>query len=181
VLTAAERASFDDVWLAEHHFIVQWHLPVGGDAGAYVLGRTRQVSVCTAVSVLSTWHPVALAEQAALLDQVYGGGSGSGGARRAGSSASARYRWCPAPRTRPHRPAVVAATTPPRRGWPRPAACPVLLGLHAGDDTRQELMGCYAAAAGYVPVDGRPRQARDDGYAEVLPLLSGRARPGGPA
>jgi alkanesulfonate monooxygenase SsuD/methylene tetrahydromethanopterin reductase-like flavin-dependent oxidoreductase (luciferase family) len=50
---------------------------------AYVLGRTRRVGVGTAVRVLSTWHPVALAEQAALLDQVSAGrfrlGAGRGG------------------------------------------------------------------------------------------------------
>jgi alkanesulfonate monooxygenase SsuD/methylene tetrahydromethanopterin reductase-like flavin-dependent oxidoreductase (luciferase family) len=40
---------------------------------AYVLGRTRRIGVGTAVSVLSTAHPVALGEQAALLDQLSGG------------------------------------------------------------------------------------------------------------
>src|SRR4051812_22374393 len=50
---------------------------------AYLLGRTERITVGTAVSVLSTTHPVALAEQAALLDQVGGGrfrlGVGRGG------------------------------------------------------------------------------------------------------
>ena len=50
---------------------------------AYVLGRTERVAAGTAVSVLSVQHPVALAEQAALLDQVSGGrfwlGVGRGG------------------------------------------------------------------------------------------------------
>ena len=49
----------------------------------YLLGATRRIAVGTAVSVLSTQHPVALAEQAALLDQVSGGrfrlGVGRGG------------------------------------------------------------------------------------------------------
>ena len=50
---------------------------------AHVLGLTRRIAVGTAVSVLSTTHPVALAEQVALLDQVSGGrfrlGVGRGG------------------------------------------------------------------------------------------------------
>ena len=80
---AAERAGFDDVWLAEHHFMSYGICPSAVTLAAYVLGRTERVAVGTAVSVLSTVHPVALAEQAALLDQVSAGrfrlGVGRGG------------------------------------------------------------------------------------------------------
>ncbi len=80
---AAERAGFDDVWLAEHHFMSYGICPSAVTLAGYVLGRTRRVEVGTAVSVLSAWHPVALAEQAALLDQVSAGrfwlGVGRGG------------------------------------------------------------------------------------------------------
>jgi alkanesulfonate monooxygenase SsuD/methylene tetrahydromethanopterin reductase-like flavin-dependent oxidoreductase (luciferase family) len=80
---AAERAGFDDVWLAEHHFMSYGICPSAVALAAYVLGSTNRVDVGTAVSVLSTWHPVALAEQAALLDQVSAGrfrlGVGRGG------------------------------------------------------------------------------------------------------
>jgi len=80
---AAERAGFDDVWLAEHHFMTYGICPSAVTLAAYVLGSTRRVAVGTAVSTLSTWHPVALAEQAALLDQVSAGrfrlGVGRGG------------------------------------------------------------------------------------------------------
>ncbi|MDH2429039.1 LLM class flavin-dependent oxidoreductase [Sphaerisporangium sp. TRM90804] len=79
----AERAGFDDVWIAEHHFMSYGLCPSATTLAAYVLGRTERVAVGTAVSVLSTTHPVALAEQAALLDQVSGGrfrlGVGRGG------------------------------------------------------------------------------------------------------
>ena len=51
-------------------------LPITATLAAYVLGRTGRVAVGTAVSMLSTQHPVALAERAALLDQVWAGGSG---------------------------------------------------------------------------------------------------------
>jgi alkanesulfonate monooxygenase SsuD/methylene tetrahydromethanopterin reductase-like flavin-dependent oxidoreductase (luciferase family) len=80
---AAERAGFDDVWFAEHHFMSYGVCPSAVTLAAYVLGQTRRIGVGTAVSVLSLHHPVALAEQAALLDQVSGGrfwlGVGRGG------------------------------------------------------------------------------------------------------
>ena len=80
---AAERAGFDDVWFAEHHFMSYGVCPSAVTLAGYVLGRTRRIAAGTAVSVLSTQHPVALAEQAALLDQVSGGrfrlGVGRGG------------------------------------------------------------------------------------------------------
>ncbi|MFC4531239.1 LLM class flavin-dependent oxidoreductase [Sphaerisporangium dianthi] len=80
---AAERAGFDDVWIAEHHFMSYGMCPSAVTLAGYVLGRTERVTVGTAVSVLSTCHPVALAEQAALLDRVSGGrfrlGVGRGG------------------------------------------------------------------------------------------------------
>ena len=80
---AAEEAGFDDVWVAEHHFMSYGVCPSAITLAGYLLGATRRVAVGTAVSVLSTQHPVALAEQAALLDQVSGGrlrlGVGRGG------------------------------------------------------------------------------------------------------
>ncbi|GAA4550476.1 LLM class flavin-dependent oxidoreductase [Amycolatopsis samaneae] len=80
---AAERAGFDDVWFAEHHFMPYGVCPSALTLAAHVLGRTSRVEVGTAVSVLSTTHPVALAEQWAMLDAVSGGrlwlGVGRGG------------------------------------------------------------------------------------------------------
>ena len=80
---AAEEAGFDDVWVAEHHFMSYGVCPSAITLAGYLLGATRRVAVGTAVSVLSTQHPVALAEQAALLDQLSGGrfrlGVGRGG------------------------------------------------------------------------------------------------------
>nr|WP_239028521.1 LLM class flavin-dependent oxidoreductase [Pseudonocardia acidicola] len=80
---AAEQAGFDDVWVAEHHFMSYGLCPSAVTLAGYLLGATRRIAVGTAVSVLSTQHPVALAEQALLLDQVSGGrfrlGVGRGG------------------------------------------------------------------------------------------------------
>ena len=80
---AAEAAGFDDVWLAEHHFMSYGVCPSATTLAGFVLGATSRIEVGTAVSVLSTQHPVALAEQAALLSVVSGGrfrlGVGRGG------------------------------------------------------------------------------------------------------
>ncbi|MBB6170326.1 alkanesulfonate monooxygenase SsuD/methylene tetrahydromethanopterin reductase-like flavin-dependent oxidoreductase (luciferase family) [Nocardiopsis mwathae] len=80
---AAEEAGFDGVWFAEHHFMSYGICPSAATLAGFVLGRTSRMHVGTAVSVLSTRHPVDLAEQANLLDQVSGGrfrlGVGRGG------------------------------------------------------------------------------------------------------
>ncbi len=80
---AAEDAGFDDVWIAEHHFMTYGVCPSAITLAGYLLGATRRITVGTAVSVLTTQHPIALAEQTLLLDQVSDGrfrlGVGRGG------------------------------------------------------------------------------------------------------
>jgi len=82
-VVAAEQAGFDDAWIAEHHFMSYGVCPSAATLAGVALGRTTRIGVGTAVSVLSTRHPVDLAEQAAILDQVSGGrfalGVGRGG------------------------------------------------------------------------------------------------------
>ncbi|TDC37103.1 LLM class flavin-dependent oxidoreductase [Actinomadura sp. KC345] len=80
---AAERAGFDDVWLAEHHFMSYGVVPSATVLAGHILAVTTRIHVGTAVSVLSSQHPVALAEQAAMLSLLSGGrfrlGVGRGG------------------------------------------------------------------------------------------------------
>jgi alkanesulfonate monooxygenase SsuD/methylene tetrahydromethanopterin reductase-like flavin-dependent oxidoreductase (luciferase family) len=82
-VVAAEAAGFDDAWIAEHHFMSYGVCPSAVTLAAVALGRTSRIQVGTAVSVLSTQHPVALAEQAAVLHHASGGrfrlGVGRGG------------------------------------------------------------------------------------------------------
>jgi alkanesulfonate monooxygenase SsuD/methylene tetrahydromethanopterin reductase-like flavin-dependent oxidoreductase (luciferase family) len=82
-IVAAEDAGFDDAWIAEHHFMSYGVCPSAITLAAMALGRTERIGVGTAVSVLSTTHPVALAEQAAMLHHLSGGrftlGVGRGG------------------------------------------------------------------------------------------------------
>jgi alkanesulfonate monooxygenase SsuD/methylene tetrahydromethanopterin reductase-like flavin-dependent oxidoreductase (luciferase family) len=70
---AAERAGFDGVWIAEHHFISYGTCPSALAFAAHLLGRTSRIRVGTAACILSNRHPVALAEEAVLLDELSGG------------------------------------------------------------------------------------------------------------
>lgn len=80
---AAEALGLHDAWITEHHFI-----PFGINSNAltgaaFLLGRTRRLRIGTAVCLVPQYHPVQLAEQAAILDQFSGGrfdfGIGRGG------------------------------------------------------------------------------------------------------
>ncbi|MFC7326923.1 LLM class flavin-dependent oxidoreductase [Marinactinospora rubrisoli] len=165
---AAERAGFDDVWLAEHHFMSYGVCPSAVTMAGFVLGRTERIGVGTATSVLSTQHPVALAEQANLLDQLSGGrfrlGVGRGGpwvdlevfgtgleryergfpeslevllaalrgGRMRADGATFGFREVeivPGPRTRPHPPVVVAATSDSTLELAARLGLPMLLGM----------------------------------------------------
>lgn len=83
LVVAAEEAGFDDAWIAEHHFMSYGVCPSAITLAAVAAGRTARIGLGTAVSVLSTHHPVALAEQAAMLHHLSGGrftlGVGRGG------------------------------------------------------------------------------------------------------
>ena len=80
---AAERAGLASAWVAEHHFISYGTCPSAIALAANLLGRTTRLQVGTAVCMLANRHPVALAEETALLDHLSGGrfhlGVGRGG------------------------------------------------------------------------------------------------------
>ncbi|MFF0865057.1 LLM class flavin-dependent oxidoreductase [Nonomuraea sp. NPDC003560] len=83
LIEAAEAAGFHDAWIAEHHFMSYGVCPSAVTLAAVAAGRTSRIRLGTAVSVLSSQHPVALAEQAAMLHHLSGGrftpGVGRGG------------------------------------------------------------------------------------------------------
>jgi alkanesulfonate monooxygenase SsuD/methylene tetrahydromethanopterin reductase-like flavin-dependent oxidoreductase (luciferase family) len=83
IVVAAEAGGFHSAWVAEHHFMSYGVCPSGITFAAHALGRTEAIEVGTAVSVLPNAHPVAVAEQTLLLDQLSGGrfrlGVGRGG------------------------------------------------------------------------------------------------------
>jgi alkanesulfonate monooxygenase SsuD/methylene tetrahydromethanopterin reductase-like flavin-dependent oxidoreductase (luciferase family) len=186
---AAEQAGLDSVWIAEHHFITYGVCPSAVALAANVLGRTSRIRIGTGVCILSNRHPVALAEETALLDQISGGrfelGVGRGGpwvdlevfgtglarfedgfaeslqlllaglesgqvAAPDGAARFFRFRPVPVvprPATRPRPPVVVAATTPTTVEAAAARGLPLLLGLHADDDEKCQLLAGYAKVA----------------------------------
>jgi probable F420-dependent oxidoreductase len=65
----AEAAGFDSVWLGEHHnSTLLYPAPLVGLAA--IAGRTRRVLLGTGVLLLPLYHPVAVAEEAAMVDVI---------------------------------------------------------------------------------------------------------------
>lgn len=186
---AAEHAGLDSVWFAEHHFISYGVCPSAVALASNVLGRTRRITVGTGVCMLSNRHPVALAEETALLDHVSGGrftlGVGRGGPwvdlevfgtglvrfedgfaesldllldgleqGRVVADRSRFFRFrpvniVPRPATHPRPPVVVAATAPATAEAAASRGLPLLLGMHADDDERCDLLDRYAKVAAH--------------------------------
>ncbi len=80
-----DRTGYDAVWLAEHHFSSFSVCPSVHMMGVLAAARTTRLRIGTGVSLAPFYHPVRLAEEVALLDQVSGGrvnwGAGRGFAR----------------------------------------------------------------------------------------------------
>ena len=79
----AEELGFDEIWFAEHHF--GYHksdMPAPLIFATHIAAVTRRIRIGTAIVVLPIHHPIAIAEQAAVLDVLSGGrlsiGFGSG-------------------------------------------------------------------------------------------------------
>lgn len=70
---AAEAAGFDNVWIAEHHFLTYGVCPSALAMAAYVLAATTTIGVGAAGAILSDRHPVGLGEEAAMLYELSGG------------------------------------------------------------------------------------------------------------
>jgi probable F420-dependent oxidoreductase len=65
----AEAAGFDSVWLGEHHNnVLLYPTPLLGLAA--IAARTRRVRLGTAVLLLPLHHPLAVAEEAAMVDVI---------------------------------------------------------------------------------------------------------------
>ncbi|MCY3733113.1 MAG: LLM class flavin-dependent oxidoreductase [Chloroflexi bacterium] len=79
----AEVLGYHELWVTEHHFIEYGICPSAITLAGFLLGRTSRIRVGTAVTLAPLVHPVALAEQTALNDQLSGGrfdlGLGRGG------------------------------------------------------------------------------------------------------
>jgi alkanesulfonate monooxygenase SsuD/methylene tetrahydromethanopterin reductase-like flavin-dependent oxidoreductase (luciferase family) len=181
----AEQVGFAGAWIAEHHFIPYGVCPSAAAFAGHLLGRTNRITVGTAACILSNRHPVALAEEAVLLDELSGGRFALGvarggpwvdlevfgtgldryahgfaesldllrdwlsGAERVGASGD-RFGFRPVtvvPRPRRRLPVWVAATSAATVDLAAQRGLPLLLGLHATDAEKAELLTRYAAGA----------------------------------
>jgi alkanesulfonate monooxygenase SsuD/methylene tetrahydromethanopterin reductase-like flavin-dependent oxidoreductase (luciferase family) len=68
-----DETGYDAVWLAEHHFSTYSVCPSVHIMGTHIAAHTKRLRIGTAVSLASFYHPLRLAEEVALLDQVSGG------------------------------------------------------------------------------------------------------------
>ncbi len=187
----ADETGLDSVWVAEHHFVPYGVVPSAATLAALLLGRTGRIRIGTAISVLTTAHPVALGEQAVLLHMASGGrftlGVGRGGpwvdlevfgggveALERGFPESLglllrwlnescvgadgdryRFREVPVvPRPADAPPVVVACTSPATAELAARHGLPMLLGMHAGDEEKAEMVARWrksAEDAGHCP------------------------------
>lgn len=83
---AADRLGFDAIYVAEHHFNEYGRMPAPLAFLARLSGLTTHIDLGTAVIEAPYYHPLKLAEEAALIDRLCGGrlrlGIGSGAANK---------------------------------------------------------------------------------------------------
>ena len=68
-----DRLGLDLVWFSEHHFVEDGYLPNFVPVAGAVAAVTDRIRISTAVSLVPFAHPLRLAEDLAILDQLSGG------------------------------------------------------------------------------------------------------------
>jgi luciferase family oxidoreductase group 1 len=68
-----DKAGYDAVWLAEHHFTSYSVCPSVHLMGMHVASQTQHLRIGTGISLAAFYHPLRLAEEVALLDVLSGG------------------------------------------------------------------------------------------------------------
>ena len=67
-IVVMDRAGYDALWLAEHHFTTYSVCPSVHLMALEAAHRTERLRIGTAVSLAALYHPLRLAEEVALLD-----------------------------------------------------------------------------------------------------------------
>ena len=69
----ADRLGFDLVWFSEHHFLEDGYLPAFQPLAGGVAALTTNIRISTDIALMPLYHPIRLAEEMAVLDQMSGG------------------------------------------------------------------------------------------------------------
>jgi alkanesulfonate monooxygenase SsuD/methylene tetrahydromethanopterin reductase-like flavin-dependent oxidoreductase (luciferase family) len=69
----ADKLGFDLVWLTEHHFVDDGYLPSFVAVAGAIAARTSRVRISTDIALAPFHHPLRLAEDLAVLDNLSGG------------------------------------------------------------------------------------------------------------
>ena len=69
----SETIGFEGVWFAEHHGSLDGYLPSPLVMAAAVAARTKTIRIGTSIALAPFYHPVRLAEDAAVIDIISGG------------------------------------------------------------------------------------------------------------
>ena len=69
----ADRLGFDLIWFTEHHFLDDGYLPAFQPMAGAVAALTSRIRISTDIALLPLYHPLRLAEEMAVLDQMSGG------------------------------------------------------------------------------------------------------------
>lgn len=72
-IVACEEWGYDLVWFTEHHFMDDGYLPAWVPVAGAVAARTARIRIGTDIALLPLAHPVRLAEECAVLDNLSNG------------------------------------------------------------------------------------------------------------
>jgi len=68
-----DELGFELCWLTEHHFVDDGYLPAFAPVAGAIAARTKRVRISTDIALLPFHHPLRLAEDLAVLDNLSGG------------------------------------------------------------------------------------------------------------
>ncbi len=69
----ADELGFDHVWFTEHHFLADGYLPAFQPLAGAIAARTTNIRISTDIALLPLYHPIRLAEEMAILDNISNG------------------------------------------------------------------------------------------------------------
>jgi alkanesulfonate monooxygenase SsuD/methylene tetrahydromethanopterin reductase-like flavin-dependent oxidoreductase (luciferase family) len=69
----ADGLGLDLVWFTEHHFMADGYLPAFQPLAGAMAARTQRIRISNDIAVLPLYHPIRLAEEMAVLDNISGG------------------------------------------------------------------------------------------------------------